>query len=90
MHFSKELELFQSKAQMDKDASMSQQIIVPTDRNFKICYFLVKGGWTNVDKSKSFEIDNIFHYNLETNKTGGITAIHEKEVRSFLKAVKGI
>lgn len=90
MIFSKEFELFQSNAQLDKDALITQQIIVPSDRDIKLCYFLIKGSWTNVDKSKRFLIDHIFHYNIENKRTGGVTAIHDREIRKFLKSFIGI
>ena len=85
MLLSKEFDLFQSNAQMDKDAEISQQIIVPTERKLQICYFLVKGTWTNVDSSKLFKIDFIYHYNIETKNSGGVTALHDKQIRGFLK-----
>ena len=85
LYFTKELDLFQSKAQLDKNAHIEQQLLVPNLRKYRICYFLIKGSWTNVSEKNKYEIDEIYHYNLETGNSGGITSSHERQIRLFLK-----
>lgn len=85
MKYCKYLNLFQSKAQLDKGAKVSQQILVPNAEKLQLCYFFIKGSWTNISESKKYYINNIFHYNFETKESGGITAAHEKQIRNFLK-----
>jgi hypothetical protein len=86
-HFSlsKIFNLFPTNAQMDNGARVTQQVLVPIEENIILCYFLVKGIWTNSSESKQFSIDQIYHYNLETKNSGGITAEHERQIRTFLK-----
>jgi hypothetical protein len=57
-HFSfiKAFNLFQSNAQMDANSHTVQQLIVPAIEKFKICYFLVKGSWTNLTAKKKYNI----------------------------------
>lgn len=84
---SKVFELFQSNAQLDGDSRVSQQILVPKNGGYKVSYFLMKGSWTNLTESKEYKIDQIFHYNYLTKSSGGTTALHERQIRAFLKKI---
>lgn len=77
--------LFQTNAQLAENARVTQQVLVPINGKLMLCYFLLKGHWTNSSENKTFTIDQIFHYNFETRNSGGITANHERQIREFLK-----
>ena len=84
LNLSKIFNLFPTNAQMDENAKITQKILVPIEENIMLCYFLVKGSWTNSSQSKEFSIDQIYHFNLETKNSGGITTKHGKLIRTFL------
>lgn len=81
---SKVFNLFQTNAHFAKDARITQQILVPIDGKLSLCYFLIKGSWSNSSMNKKFSIDQIFHYNFDTKSSGGITDLHERQIRTFL------
>jgi hypothetical protein len=85
LNLSKTFNLFPTNAQMAEDAIITQQVLVPIEENVMLCYFRVKGSWTNSSESKDYLIDQIYHFNLETKNSGGITAKHEKLIRTFLR-----
>ena len=85
LSLSKVFDLFQTNAHLAENARVTQQVLVPISDKLELCYFLIKGHWTNSSEDRTFTIDQIFHYNFETKNSGGITANHERQIREFLK-----
>ncbi|HKB43048.1 MAG TPA: hypothetical protein VKC90_01615 [Chitinophagaceae bacterium] len=51
----------------------------------KQIYFLLKGKYFNSDKSKSFDINVIYSYNIESNSIGLLSNEVDRKVREFLQ-----
>ena len=90
MYFLKELNLFQIGAQMGKDADLYHPLNLTVKVPCDIFYFLVVGSWTDLENNKKFNSNQIFHYSFNFNASGGVTAAHDNEIRSFLRSINKI
>jgi hypothetical protein len=70
---------------MSKDESKGIPFRIKLDNSIKKLYFRLKGTYTNCDLSKSYQMDDIYFYNIKSKNSG--FASSEKEKTQIIEAI---
>lgn len=73
------------ETQISKDLSFRTYFDLHYGLPYKYLYLLLEGTYCNLDKTKKYEISNLYYFNLQGNTFGGVGGKTKKAVVDFMK-----
>lgn len=74
---------------MSSDEQIISYFDVPNTINAVLIFVLIKGTYTNADRSKLFDVNSLFFYNAKTKRSGILKGDTERNIRYFIQKKAG-